>query len=336
MLPCDIQWAVIAILRRALLSAGDAARAQISAKLSSVWYRLSRLAQLHCNPDCVRRVITMAFAALVAFKNIHLRLDQSPLYDYAMRIPIVAYSLFVLSRDCFGFFDQIVMHPAMFEQPDSGIVIAALARVSQWMFVALLAILPVFRRRPISKSDHVLPRLVALLSVCLPPIFMLLDRAPANLALNSVSVVLSVTANVFSVVTVSFLGRSLSVMPEARQLVTGGPYAIVRHPLYLCEILGVVAIVLQYRSLAATALFSLIVTLQVARARWEETVLARAFADFAAYRSHTPFLIPRHPVRFLAVFFVDPMARRRSALVVSSTGGLLVLVLAILPRLAGL
>jgi protein-S-isoprenylcysteine O-methyltransferase Ste14 len=278
----------------------------------------------------------MAFAALVGLKNIRLRLDRSPLYDYAMRIPIVAYSLLVLSRDCFGFFEQIVTHPTMFEQPDSGIVIAALARVSQWMFVALLAILPVFRLRPITKSDHVLPRLVALLSVCLSPIFMLLDRAPADLALNSVSVVLSVTANVFSVVTVSFLGRSLSVMPEARQLVTAGPYAIVRHPLYLCEILGVVAIVLQYRSFAAIALFALIVTLQVARSLWEETVLARAFPDFTAYRSHTPFLIPRHPVRFMTVFFVDPAARRRSALVACSTVGLLVLVLSMLPRLAGL
>ena len=104
----------------------------------------------------------------------------------------------------------------------------------------------------------------------------------------------------------------------------------------MCEILGVVAIVLQYRSLAAIALFSLIVTLQVARALWEETVLARAFPDFAAYRSHTPFLIPRHPVRFLTIFFVDPAARRRSALVICSTVVLLVLVLSMLPRLAGL
>jgi protein-S-isoprenylcysteine O-methyltransferase Ste14 len=278
----------------------------------------------------------MASSEFVALRNIRLRLDRSPLYDYAMRIPIVAYSLFVLSRDCFGFFDQILAHSAMFEQPDSGVVIAALARVSQWMFVALLAILPVFRLRPITKSDRILPRLVALLSVCLPPIFMLLDRAPANLALNSVSIVLNVTANVFSVVTVSFLGRSLSVMPEARQFVTAGPYAIVRHPLYLCEILGVVAIVLQYRSLAATALLALIVTLQIARALWEETVLARAFPGFAAYRSHTPFLLPRHPIHFLTMFFVDPMARRRSALVLSSTVGLLLLVLAMLPRLARL
>ena len=224
----------------------------------------------------------------------------------------------------------------MLEQPDSGVVVAVLARESQWMFVALLAILPVFRLRPIAKSDHILPRLVALLTVCLPPMFMLLDRAPADLAFNFVSVVVSVTANVFSVVTVSFLGRSLSVMPEARQLVTSGPYAIVRHPLYLCEILGVVAVVLQYRSLSAIALLAMIVALQVGRARWEEAVLVRAFPDFAAHRAHTPLLIPRDPVRFLTMFFVDPMMRRRSALVVSSTVGLLVLVLAMLPRLAGL
>ncbi len=277
----------------------------------------------------------MAVVDFAAFNTIHRRLDQRQLYDWAMRIPAVAYSSFVLIRDVLGFCDQILTHPAMFEQPDSGVVIAALVRVSQWMFVALLAILPVFRLRPIAKSDRILPRLIALVAVCLPPMFMLLDRAPADLAFNSVSVVLSITANVFLVVTVSFLGRSLSVMPEARQLVTSGPYTIVRHPLYLCEILGVVAMVLQCRSLSATALFVLIVTLQVARALWEEAVLARAFADFAAYRAHTPFLIPRDPVRFFTMFFIDPMTRRRSALVVSSTVGLLVLVLVMVPRLAG-
>jgi protein-S-isoprenylcysteine O-methyltransferase Ste14 len=270
------------------------------------------------------------------FKKFRRRLDQSQLYDWAMRIPIIAYSLFVLTRDLLGFFDQILAHPAMFVQPDGGVVIAALARVSQWMFVALLAILPVVRLRPVAKSDHILPRLVALFAVGMLPMFMLLERAPASLVFNSVSVFLSVTASVMSVVTLSFLGRSLSVMPEARQLVTSGPYAIVRHPLYLCEILGLVAIVLQYRSILAIALFVLAVSLQMARARWEEAVLARAFPAFAAYRLHTPFLVPRDPANFLTVFFADPMARRRSALVVSTTVGLLALVLTMLPRLAGL
>ena len=104
----------------------------------------------------------------------------------------------------------------------------------------------------------------------------------------------------------------------------------------MCEIAGVVAICLQYRSLPATALFALIVTLQVAAGTVEESVLARAFPEFSAYRSRTPFLIPRDPADFLKIFLVDPIARRRSALVVSLTVVLPVLVLTMLPRLAGL
>jgi protein-S-isoprenylcysteine O-methyltransferase Ste14 len=264
------------------------------------------------------------------------KLDQSQLYDWAMRIPIVAYSLFVLIRDVVGFLDQILTHPAMFEQPDGGVVIAALARMSQWIFVGLLAILPVFRLRPIAKSDNLLPRLIALSAACLPPIFMVLDRAPPNIIFNSASVVISLIANILSVVTVSYLGRSLSVMPEARKLVTNGPYAMARHPLYLCEMLGVAAIILQYRSISAIGLFALIITLQVARGHWEEVALANAFPKFTTYRRHTPFLIPRDPVRFMMMFFTDPMARRRSALVMASTVGLLALVIMMLPKLAGL
>lgn len=267
----------------------------------------------------------------MSFSSIRRRLDQSQLYDWAMRIPIVAYSLFVLGRDVLGLLDQILANPAAFEQPNGGVVIAVLARISQWIFVALLAILPVFRLRPIAKSDRILPRIVALSAVGLVPLFMLLERAPPSLVINSVAVVLSITANVMAAVTVSFLGRSLSVMPEARQLVQGGPYAVVRHPLYLCEILGVVAIVLQYRSFAATLLLLLIVTLQIARARWEEGVLASAFPGFAAYRAHTPFLLPHDLARFLGMYFTDPFARRRLVLVVFSTVGLVALVLATLP-----
>jgi hypothetical protein len=77
----------------------------------------------------------------------------------------------------------------------------------------------------------------------------------------------------------------------------------------------------------------LVIALQVARARWEEGVLARAFPDFAAYRSQTSFLIPPDPLRFLASFVTGLAAQRRFALIVGSMVAVLALVATALPRL---
>ena len=260
------------------------------------------------------------------FGDLRRRLDQSVVYDWAMRFPIMIYCSFLLGRDVFQFCQQVAHDPVAFQQFDAGTYVAMLARISQWMFVILLSIQPLFRLRPIAKSEEILPRVAALIAVTLPLMYMLLDRAPPNLTFNLIAVVLSVLANVMALVTVSFLGRSLSVMPEARRLVQRGPYGQVRHPLYLFEMLATAAVALQYRSLLA-------VVLQVARARWEEDVLARVLPDFAAYRAQTPFLIPRDPAHFLASFMMDSVVRRRAALVVVSMVAVLALVATVLPRL---
>jgi protein-S-isoprenylcysteine O-methyltransferase Ste14 len=267
--------------------------------------------------------------------NILVRFEQSRLYDRAMRLPIVLYSSYALIHDVIGFSADVAHQPARWACADGGAVIATLARISQWMFVALLAVLPMFRHRPVAKSPALLPRLVALVTVCLPPFCVLLDRAPPNLLCDLVAVTAGVSASVLGVLTLSFLGRSFSVMPEARRLVTAGPYGIVRHPLYLFELLGVIGILLQVRSLQGAGLLALIVALQVARAGWEEAVLDRAFPEFAAYRRRVPFLIPRDAGSLLALLREDPMARRRSAVVMSSAFGLLALVMVALPRLVG-
>jgi protein-S-isoprenylcysteine O-methyltransferase Ste14 len=272
---------------------------------------------------------------LPTFDALRRGLDRSVVYDRVMRVPIVAYSCFVLGRDVLGLFQQIAHTPAMFEQPDAGVLIALLARVSQWVTVALLAALPIIRLRPVAKSDEILPRIGAFVAVCLPPAFMLLDRAEPSMAFNLLSLAGSLASNVMAIFTLSFLGRSLSVMPEARRLVTGGPYGLVRHPLYLCEIVGFLGIALQYRSAAVVLLLALAVALQIVRARWEESVLNRAFPDYAAYRARTPFLMPRNLGAWLNVFVADSVARARSATILASVVMLLLLVTVVLPRAVG-
>jgi protein-S-isoprenylcysteine O-methyltransferase Ste14 len=267
--------------------------------------------------------------------NLLSRIERSRFYDWTMRLPIVIYSLYALVHDVSGFVDEVAQDPALWRHVDAGLIIGTLARVSQWMFVALLATLPLFRLAPIAKSNALLPRLVALVTVLIPPLCVLLDRAPPNLWCNLLAVVAGIAASILGAWTLSYLGRSFSVMPEARRLVTSGPYSIVRHPLYLFELLGVIGILLQVRSLAGALLLVSIVALQVARAHWEEAVLGRAIPEFAAYQRQVPFLFPRNAQGFLALLREDRTARRRSAVVLSSVFGLLALIVTALPKLVG-
>lgn len=130
--------------------------------------------------------MTTAGSMFVRLNDVRCGIDRSRFYDWAMRLPIVGYSFFVLSHDVLGFCEQAAQAAALSERPDGAFIIATLARVSQWIFVALLTVLPIFRQRPIAKSESVLPRIGALLTVSLAPLFMLLDRAPADLVINSV------------------------------------------------------------------------------------------------------------------------------------------------------
>jgi len=102
----------------------------------------------------------------------------------------------------------------------------------------------------------------------------------------------------YSVWGLAYLRRSFSIMPEARRLVTGGPYALSRHPVYLGEIETAVAINLATAGWLNALAVVYFIGCELLRIRWEERVLAGAFPlDYPPYARRVPRYFP-NPFRW--------------------------------------
>ena len=117
------------------------------------------------------------------------------------------------------------------------------------------------------------------------------DRAVQPWA-QAVGDVLLAIGMAYSLFALLYLRRSFSILPEARRLVTAGPYAVTRHPLYLGE--GVAALGLLVTSAGPTAGVVALAALsaQLLRMRWEEAVLTREFPEYEAYARRVARFIP--------------------------------------------
>jgi protein-S-isoprenylcysteine O-methyltransferase Ste14 len=101
----------------------------------------------------------------------------------------------------------------------------------------------------------------------------------------------------YSVWGLAYLRRSFSIIPEARRLVTGGPYSLSRHPVYLGEIVTAIGINLATGGWPTALAIAYFVVCELLRMRWEEGVLARAFPDdYPPYARRVPRYFP-NPLR---------------------------------------
>ncbi len=171
-------------------------------------------------------------------------------------------------------------------------VIAMASDMASLGFLLLIVVTTIARLPPKQSADGIQPRIVALIGafatvtfIALPPV----DVSPAIELLADIIVLIGCS---LCICCLAWLGRSFSVMAQARQLVTAGPYRFVRHPLYACEAVMLAGIILRNPSWSALAIAAVALCFQYLRIRNEEGVLRSAFTEYAAYAEQTPMLLP--------------------------------------------
>jgi protein-S-isoprenylcysteine O-methyltransferase Ste14 len=169
----------------------------------------------------------------------------------------------------------------------------AAAAASALVFILLVIATTLFRHRPLREADGFEPWLSALTGTFLAGTLALLPPVEIPLTLVLLAVGMTAIGGILSAYVLLWLGRSFSIAAQARKLVTSGPYAIVRHPLYIAEELMVLGMLLLVFSPLALAIAGIHWAFQVRRMVNEENVLRAAYPDYRGYAAQTPRLVPR-------------------------------------------
>lgn len=143
----------------------------------------------------------------------------------------------------------------------------------------------VMRGTPVRRSRGWLPRACGVAGTFLGVGIIYLKPVPLTLGWQSLAALLVFTGGFLSIIVLANLGKSYSIMPEARRLVTAGPYAFARHPLYAAEIVTIIGSAVQFQQPWAGLLALGVVGLLITRARFEEQVLSEAYPEYAQYRA---------------------------------------------------
>lgn len=164
--------------------------------------------------------------------------------------------------------------------------------LSNGLYLSLLMILLVLRPPPAGSASGVLPKLAALVGFSLTGLLVLLPPARLSLPMSLLSLGLTLGGTLASIYVAAVLGRCFSIFAQARGLVTRGPYSLIRHPLYLAELITVLGLMLQFAMPWSLLVALATVVAQFPRMHYEEQVLSVIHPEYRAYMKHTARLIP--------------------------------------------
>jgi protein-S-isoprenylcysteine O-methyltransferase Ste14 len=219
--------------------------------------------------------------------------DRVKLLDLVTRVvPSAFFLLVVLLRFKEGY-AFIISSQGLGSDPASWKFLAdVVSRSSNILFLGLASILFLIRLEPIKKAKGILPRVMAIGGTFFVALLTFFPRANLSITQTVIASLLSLAGMGISVFTLAHLGRSFSLMAEARRLVTTGPYRTLRHPLYVFEAVASLGVLLQFFSFYTVVIFLGYCFLQFQRLKNEEAVLEMAFPEYQDYKSKTARLIP--------------------------------------------
>jgi protein-S-isoprenylcysteine O-methyltransferase Ste14 len=219
-----------------------------------------------------------------------LAAQHTKLYDIVAALPLIlwfAYGALQLRASVINDI-ALIMHG----MADLFTWVQLFALTASLAFNLLLVWLLVIRDRAVAKSKGLLPRICGFAGTFLGVGILQLPQAHLTLGMQFLAAVLTGVGSVASVLVLWRLGKAFSIMPEARTLVTAGPYAHARHPLYAVEMITIIGMALQFVQPWAGLVAVGVVILLVIRSLFEERVLSEAYPEYAAYRARTKRFIP--------------------------------------------
>jgi len=159
-------------------------------------------------------------------------------------------------------------------------------------FYALIIWCYLRRGRAVATSGYVTGYAAAVAATFLPFTLPLLHGSTLAAGQRNAGYLLVLAGTCWAVWSVWFLGRSISVIAQAREVVDRGPYRLVRHPLYVGELASSLGVAIVAGTAWALGVWAALCLLQAYRALREEQVLLQALPGYRAYRARTAALLP--------------------------------------------
>ncbi|MBR1283029.1 protein-S-isoprenylcysteine methyltransferase [Bradyrhizobium sp. AUGA SZCCT0177] len=159
------------------------------------------------------------------------------------------------------------------------------------IFYVLLTVLMLTRPPAKAHATGPLPRIAAFVGSYMPWTITFFGKTEESLP-NLLSTACVLIGIIMMLVTIRHLGKSFSLVPQARKVVQTGPYRWIKHPLYLAEEIVILGVVLQYLTVTTVIILFLHIGVQICRILYEEDLLRRSLPEYSSYEASRWRLIP--------------------------------------------